>query len=211
MLFKYSCCPRRDAFALSLVFTICMILSCGIQACSPSLFSPLSELQQVNGRRFSHVFLAEVIGIRAARRLAELEAWQAENELNALELERFRQEQATSKQNHHPKLPGEPPVPPPESPPPPPVLLMTSDLALELELFVIEPIHDQTGQGALGKRITIFAGGPCGNVPSVGESVLVFWGDQVTPQFIRRKIGPVAFDDTYLAQIRQCLAGNCTR
>ena len=88
---------------------------------------------------------------------------------------------------------------------------MSSDLTLELELFVIEPILDRTGQGALGKRMTIFAGGPCGNVPIVGESVLVFWGDQVTPQFIRRKIGPVSFDDAYLEQIRQCLVGKCSR
>ncbi|MFO1496293.1 MAG: hypothetical protein U1F26_16720 [Lysobacterales bacterium] len=178
-------------------------------ACSPYPMSP-RDAARLPGYEtpFTRIVLAEVLASRAPARLAELEQWRADvlkaaaerQRQAALDAESARMEAATP---HDPRRPLPPPA---EGPFPEPLLPRAIDLALEVDLFVLETIH-----GPHQDRLTVPAGGQCGSQPRPGQQVLVFIRSNGQAQLLMdaRDGGAQTFDAEFLKDLRACVRGEC--
>ncbi len=201
----------RIAMQLRCLLTVVALAGASVPAaaCSPVLLSPRDAvLSPGPATRFTRIVLAEVVASRAPARLAELEQWRADvlevaaerRRQEALEAERARIHATT------PRDPRAPVPPPPESPLPDPILESPFELRIELDLFVLETIH-----GPHQDRLSVPAGGQCGNQPRPGQQVLVFIRPDGLAHVLQsaRDGGAVTFDQQFLDDVRACARGEC--
>jgi len=179
------------------------------QACSPALISPLDAMQAPGPTaRFTRIVLAEVIGVSAPGRSAELAQWRADVQaVAAAQQEEDARIAAEAKiYAAMPRGPDDPPPPPPPSRLMQPTVPGPFELRTELDLFVLETLY-----GAHQDRLSVPAGGPCGSEPRLGQQVLVFLLPNGLAHVVERPVkdGSRNFDPAYLDQVRACARGHC--
>jgi hypothetical protein len=157
----------------------------------------------------ARIVLAEVIGVRAPERNAELTRWRDEVQAAAVaQQEEDARIAAQAKIDAAaPRGPNDPPPPPPEpSRLMEPVLPSPFELRTELDLFVLETLY-----GAHQDRLSVPAGGPCGSEPRLGQQVLVFLLPNGFAHVLERPVRDrsLLFDPAYLDQVRACVRGQC--
>lgn len=199
---------------MQLKLMIIALLIAGIplpaQTCSPASISPRDAMQSPGPTsRFTRIVLAEVIGVRAPERSAELTRWR--EEVRAVAVAQQEQDARTAAQAKidaaAPHGPNDPPPPPPEpSRLMEPVLPSPVELRTELDLFVLETLY-----GAHQDRLSVPAGGPCGSEPRLGQQVLVFLLPNGFAHVLERPVRErsLLFDPAYLDQVRACVSGHC--
>lgn len=179
------------------------------QACSPALISPRDAMQAPGPTaRFTRIVLAEVIGVSAPGRSAELRQWR--EEVQAVAVAQQEQDARVAAQAKidaaTPRGPNDPPPPPPPSRWMVPLVPHAFELRTELDLFVLETLY-----GAHQERLKVPAGGPCGSEPRLGQQLLVFLLPNGFAHLVHRpvKSGSQTFDPAYLDQVRACARGHC--
>lgn len=195
----------RLSSTVSLLFLACVPLPA--PACSPTLITARDALQPPGpSARFERIVYAEVIGLRAPQRPAELERWRQQvREVAAAQALQDEHEAAQAKAAAAtPRGPYEPPPPPPPSRMIEPVIPLAHGQPVALDLFVLETLY-----GAHEGRISVPESGPCGSQPRLGQQVLVYierTGPVHVMQHPRRE-GSLDLDPRYLQQVRACAQG----